>query len=183
MLRIWMFLTAAIVLLADFFTKQLAIDHLGPDPAQGFPYGKAMAIIPGFFDLRWAENTGGAFSFMHTQPWVILGISGVMIVGIIVWAFLIRQKAFIVQLALGLIIGGAIGNLIDRVRFGYVIDFLHFYVNRASGKELFWPTFNVADMGIVVGIGLFVYLTLFTKLLDEAPAAAADSAPEEPAQV
>lgn len=160
-----MFLSAAIVLLSDLYTKKLAMDNLGPDLARGFPFGRGIRIIPGFFDLRWAENTGGAFSLMHTQPWIILTISSAMIVGIVIWAFTMKQRAFIVQLALGLIIGGALGNLIDRVRFGYVIDFLHFYFVR-NGKEHFWPTFNVADMGIVVGIGLFVYLTAFTNLLD-----------------
>lgn len=160
-----MFLTAAIVLLSDIYTKKLAMDNLGPDLARGYPFGRGIRIIPGFFDLRWAENTGGAFSLLHTQPWVILAISSAMILAIVVWAFTMKQRAFVVQLAIGLIIGGAIGNLIDRVRFGYVIDFLHFYVIR-NGREYFWPTFNIADVGIIAGIVLFMYLTLFTRLLD-----------------
>lgn len=170
-----MLVTAVVVLASDLYTKQLAIDNLGPDAARGYPYGRAMQVIPGFFDFRWAENTGGAFSLMHTQPWIILAISSAMIVGILIWAFTMHQKALRVQLALGLIIGGAIGNLIDRMRFGYVVDFLHFYVIR-DGKEYFWPTFNVADMGIIAGIGLFVALTLFTNLLDDKPAADPDAA-------
>jgi signal peptidase II len=170
-----MFLSAAIVLVADQYTKHLAMDNLGPDLARGYPYGRAIAVIPGFFDFRWAENTGGAFSIMHTQPWIILAVSSAMILGLIIWALTMHQRAFIVQLALGLIIGGAIGNLIDRVRFRYVIDFLHFYFIR-NGREYFWPTFNVADMGIIAGIGLFVYLTFFTRLLDPPEAAAAPPA-------
>lgn len=160
-----MFLTTAIVLLTDIYTKKMAMDNLGPDLARGFPFGRGIRIIPGFFDLRWAENTGGAFSLFHTQPWVILTVSSVMILAIVIWACIMKQRAFIVQLAMGLIIGGAIGNLIDRVRFGYVIDFLHFYFVR-NGKEYFWPTFNVADVGIIAGIVLFMYLVLFTQLLD-----------------
>lgn len=168
-------MTAAIVLVLDQFTKLLALQNIGPDIRQGFPYGRAIAVIPGFFDLRWAENTGGAFSFMHTQPWVILLVSSVMILAILVWAFRMPQKQVIVQLAFGLIIGGAIGNLIDRVRYGFVIDFLHFFVIR-NGEEYFWPTFNVADMAIVGGIGLFMFLTIFTKLLDPPEKPVADTA-------
>ena len=163
-----MLATAIGSLLADQYTKFLAINYIGPDLQHGYIYGRAVAIIPGFFDLRWAENTGGAFSFMHTSPWIILLISALMICGIIVWAFRMPQKQVIVQIAFGLIIGGAIGNLIDRVRLGFVIDFLHFYTIR-DGKEYFWPTFNVADMAIVTGIGLFMILTLFTKIFDPVP--------------
>src|SRR5690606_32697306 len=140
-------------------------EHLAPNLAErGDPFPRWKAIIPGYFDLRWAENTGGAFSFMHTQPWVIMLVASIMIVGITIWAFRLPNKSFPVQLAFGLIIGGAVGNLIDRVRFGYVVDFLHVYIVR-NGKEYFWPTFNIADVGIVVGIGLFMYLTVFTSLL------------------
>ncbi len=160
-----MLLTAAVVLASDLYTKYLATVHLAPQPERGYLFPRWIAVIPGYFDLRWAENTGGAFSFMDTRPWIILLISSIMIVGILIWAFRMPQKQLIVQLSFGLIIGGALGNLIDRVRYGYVIDFLHFYFIR-NGKEYFWPTFNIADIGIVVGIGLFMYLTLFTRLLD-----------------
>lgn len=160
-----MLLTAVIVLASDIYTKHLAKEFLAPDLERGNPFPRWIAVKPGFFDLRWAENTGGAFSFMDTRPWIILLISSMMIIGILIWAFRMPQKQFIVQLSLGLIIGGAIGNLIDRLRYGYVIDFLHFYVIR-DGKEYFWPTFNIADVGIVAGIGLFMYLTAFTRLLD-----------------
>lgn len=160
-----MFITTAIVLAGDLYTKKLAMDNLGPDLSRGYPFGRAVQVIPGFFDLRWAENTGGAFSLFHQQPWIILSVSIIMIIGIIVWAITLHQRAFIVQLALGMVIGGAIGNLIDRIRYGYVIDFLHVYTIR-NGREYFWPTFNIADVGIVVGIAIFMVLALFTKLLD-----------------
>lgn len=160
-----MLATAAIVLVLDLYTKYLAKEILAPAPEQGRPFPRWIAVIPGNFDLRWAQNTGGAFSFMDNQPWFILVVSSLMVIGIIIWAFRMPQKQVIVQSAFGLIIGGAIGNIIDRIRYGYVIDFLHFFFIK-DGKEYFWPTFNVADIGIVVGICLFMYLTLFTKLLD-----------------
>ncbi len=174
-----MFLTTAIVLVSDLYTKKLAMDNLGPDISRGYPFGRAVQVIPGFFDFRWAENTGGAFSLFHQQPWIILSVSIILIIGIIYWAITLHQRAFIVQLALGMVIGGAIGNLIDRIRYGYVIDFLHVYIIR-NGREYFWPTFNIADVGIVVGIGIFMVLALFTKLLDPPEkeiAASPESAP------
>lgn len=160
-----MLLTIAFVLASDLYTKNLAKEYLAPDMERGFPWARAVEIVPGYFDFRWAQNYGAAFSFMEQYPWVILMISSAMILGIMIWAFRMRQKQLIVQLSFGLIIGGAVGNLIDRVRYGYVIDFLHAYFMR-NGKEYFWPTFNVADMAIVGGIGLFMYLTAFTKIFD-----------------
>lgn len=160
-----MILTVAFVLLLDLYTKYLAKVHLAPDMERGYPFPRWVEVLPGYFDFRWAQNYGAAFSFMEQYPWVILLISSVMIVGLIIWSFTMRQKQYIVQLSFGLILGGAIGNLIDRVRYGYVIDFLHAYFIH-NGVERFWPTFNVADMAIVGGIGLFMYLTAFTKIFD-----------------
>ena len=160
-----MLVTAFITLALDLYTKHLAIVHLGPRPEEYIYFGRYRQVIPGFFDLTWAENTGGAFSFMHTKPWVIGLIAGIMVMGIVVWVYRMPQRQRIVQFAFGLIIGGAVGNLIDRVRFGYVVDFLDFYYV-SKGMKHAWPTFNVADIGIVCGIGLFMYLTLFTKMFD-----------------
>ncbi len=160
-----MILTMAFVLVADIYAKYLAQEHLAPAPERGYPFPRWIEVIPGYFDFRWAQNYGAAFSFMEQHSWVILLISSVMIAGIILWALRMHQRQLIVQLSFGLILGGAIGNLIDRVRYGYVIDFLHAYFIH-NGKERFWPTFNVADMAIVGGIGLFMYLTAFTKIFD-----------------
>lgn len=172
-----MLVTAFITLALDLYTKHLAIIYLGPKPEEHIYYGRYYQVIPGFFDLTWAENTGGAFSFLHTQPWIIGLVAALMVAGILVWVYRMPQRQFIVQLAFGLIIGGAIGNLVDRVRFGYVVDFLDFYYV-SNGMKHAWPTFNVADIGIVVGIGVFMYLTLFTKLLD--PPKEEDVLPEAP---
>ncbi len=173
-----MILTAEFVLVLDLYTKHLAKENLAPALERGYPYPRWIEVIPGYFDFRWAENRGAAFSFMEEFPWVILMVSSVMIFGILIWSFVMRQKQPIVQLSFGLIIGGAVGNLIDRVRYGYVIDFLHAYFIR-NGKEHFWPTFNVADMAIVGGIGLFMYLTAFTTIFDPP---SAEEAPEPQAE-
>lgn len=175
-----MLVTAIVVLALDMVTKHWATVHFAPRPTDPFPFPRWKQIIPGFFDLTWAANTGGAFSFMHTRPWIILLISALMIIGIIIWAFRMPQRSTIVQLAFGLIIGGAVGNLIDRVRYGFVVDFLDFYYV-SNGQKHAWPTFNVADIGIVVGIGLFMYLTAFTKMFDEPKATPAPAEPPPPA--
>ena len=73
-----MLVTAFITLALDLYTKHLAIVHLGPRPEEYIYFGRYRQVIPGFFDLTWAENTGGAFSFMHTKPWVIGLIAGLV---------------------------------------------------------------------------------------------------------
>lgn len=167
-LRPLLIITFLVVLFTDLFTKHLAIKYLAFDvnlPPDLQPYGKRVTVIPGFFDLLFAKNPGGAFSFLHQHTWIITLISGLMILAMTVWAFTIHSKKWFIQLTFGLILGGAIGNLVDRLRFQYVVDFLHFYIIR-DGKEHFWPTFNIADVGIVCGIGIFMFLSLFTKEMD-----------------
>lgn len=165
----------------------MAIQHLSYNvnlPPDLQPFGKRVTVIPGFFDLLFAKNPGGAFSFLHSHTWIITLVSAIMILGMAIWGFTIHSRKWFIQLTFGLILGGAIGNLIDRLRFQYVVDFLHFYIIR-NGKEHFWPTFNVADIAIVCGISTFVILSLFTKELDppaKVQVAESVSPPDEPIQ-
>jgi signal peptidase II len=136
---------AAIVILLDQITK-IVMSKL-------FVYGESRPVTS-FFNLVLAHNNGAAFSFLATEAgwqrhlFTVLGIGAALFI-----IFLLRrhagQKLFC--WALALILGGAIGNVIDRVAYGYVIDFLDFYV---GGWH--WPAFNVADSAIVLGAGLFV---------------------------
>ena len=137
------------VLLLDLATK-IAIDsHLS--------YSDRIPVIPGFFYLTHVRNTGAAFGLFSDAPQVyrlIFFISVSLIaVGIIIGFY---QKLSpgdrLAALALGLILGGAVGNLIDRIFRQEVIDFLHFRLWRGYS----WPDFNVADSAIVVGVGLLV---------------------------
>jgi signal peptidase II len=104
-----------------------------------------ITVIPGVLDLRFTTNPGGAFSLGQRSPWIFVGASILVSVAIVVTAF--RHTNVATSLALGLILGGAVGNLTDRIVrgpgfSGHVVDFVDFHV---------WPVFNLADSAIVVG--------------------------------
>lgn len=164
-------IAAVVVFAADFYTKILALRHLQPEGWRRVP------VIPGLFDLLLARNQGGAFSILDGRPMLIATFSIFAIAAILWWGLKLPRNVPSAHLAFGMLLGGAIGNLLDRFRYQAVIDFIHFYFVR-NGKEYYWPTFNIADCGIVCGIGIFLYLSLFTKKLD-APSVAA-VAREEP---
>jgi signal peptidase II len=136
---------AAIVILLDQITK-IVMSKL-------FVYGESRPVTS-FFNLVMAHNKGAAFSFLAAESgwqrhlFTVLGIAAALFI-----IFLLKRHAGqrLFCWALALILGGAIGNVIDRVAYGYVIDFLDFYI---GGWH--WPAFNVADSAIVLGAGLFV---------------------------
>ena len=126
-----------------------------------FSLHESKEIIAGFFHFTYIHNSGAAFGFLAKadgvwKQWFFI-IVAIAALGFIFMTFKeYCTKSFIFTLGLGLIAGGAIGNLIDRVRFGVVVDFLDVFV---SGHH--WPAFNVADAAICVGVGLFMYGTIF----------------------
>lgn len=137
------FLAAAFVFCADFFSKAWALENL--------PEHKSVSIIPGFFDLVNARNYGAAFGFLNRrdiewQFWLFLGATIVAFVVIIMLARQPGRQSPILCWGLGFILGGAAGNLLDRIRFRAVVDFLDFYWG-----DWHWPAFNVADAGICLG--------------------------------
>ncbi len=147
--RFFVAVVLAVVVL-DLFTKELVLHHL---PL----YGKR-ELIPGFFNLVHVRNTGVAFSFFAggDNPWrsKILAAFTVAALGMV--GFLYRQTdstEWEKRWALSLIAGGAVGNLVDRIRFGEVVDFLDFYLG-----PYHWPAFNVADMAITAGAGMLLYV-------------------------
>ncbi len=119
---------------------------------------EAVAVTP-FFNLVLVHNTGAAFSFLADaggwQRWFFVGLTVAIAAGITVWLVRSAGASRGTPLALALVLGGAIGNLIDRLRFGHVIDFLDFH---AAGWH--WPAFNVADAAISSGAVLLVLLAL-----------------------
>lgn len=147
---------ALLIVLADRWTKWLVATHIAI-------YSHGIQIIPGFFRITHTENTGAAFSLFADSPahWKTAALITFSVVAmVIVSALLWKQKRplTITGIALSLILGGAVGNLWDRVASGRVVDFLLFYV-----KSYQWPVFNLADSSIVIGACLLVIEILLAK--------------------
>ena len=140
------FLGSLIILLMDILTKQIVIKLMIPH--------QSITIIPNFFQITYAKNTGVAFSILEGKQIFII-IMTLIVLGIIIKYIkeLATTKYDIISYAL--VIGGALGNLLDRVIYGYVIDFLDFQIFNYN-----FPIFNVADIGIVVGIFLLLLKNL-----------------------
>lgn len=129
-----------------------------------FALHEQLSVIPGFFNLVYVTNTGAAFGFLAGDKTLLRQVFfvTVAIAALIVIAFAynhLKKQSRIFIYALGLIAGGALGNLIDRLRFGSVIDFLDFYLGTYH-----WPAFNAADSAITVGVGLFLLGTFLQQI-------------------
>jgi signal peptidase II len=148
-MRRYQFLIVAAVIALDRLTKWLVIRHL--------PEAHEIPVIPGLFQLSHWENTGAAFSMFadSSSPWRTLGLIGFAVAALLVVGFLLWKSGSAlnaITLALALIMGGASGNLWDRVAKGTVTDFLDFFIGQHH-----WPPFNIADSAIVVGSLLLVW--------------------------
>jgi len=143
-LKSWLSLAALIITL-DQLSKLFISSH--------FVYGESLSVT-GFFNLVLAHNTGAAFSFLDNaggwQRWMFSAIAIVAAVWI-VRLLRLHEQQLIFCLALALVLGGALGNLIDRITYGYVVDFLDFYWGNYH-----FPAFNVADSAISVGAALLL---------------------------
>ena len=136
------------VLVLDWGTKWLVKNHI----TQGI---EQISIIPGFFNLRHDRNTGAAFGVLAGHRFLLIIITIVALIFIFSYYLRFRESRWM-QISLGFLLGGAVGNFIDRIYLGEVVDFLQFGI---ASKGLFWPTFNVADISVCIGAGmLIVYL-------------------------
>ena len=147
---------AALVAILDQAIKLLVLVKI---PAYG-----SIVVIPGFFDLTHIYNTGGAFGFLAGKSSLFRHLffltASAIAMGMIVYLYLKTPREFLfLRSGLAMILGGAVGNVIDRIRLGKVVDFLDLYV-----KDLHWPAFNIADSAITVGILIFIYHLLFKKM-------------------
>ena len=145
--------TALVVLILDQLTKLLALERL--------VLGVPVRVVDGFFSLTLIMNPGLAFGMLSAMPtawrWVAAGLSmAALAVLTAVGARLLPSGGWMTRLALGLIFGGAVGNLVDRGRFGAVTDFLDVY-----WRSYHWPAFNVADSAISVGVALLALRILW----------------------
>ncbi len=154
-MRKYFFLIAALVIALDRYTKWLV--------AHRVTMHDSITVIPGFFRIIHTENPGAAFGLFADSPsqWkvallIAFSVVALAIVSMLLWKNSHRFTS--TGVGLSLILGGAIGNLWDRIVSRHVVDFLLFYV-----KSYQWPAFNVADSAIVVGACLLVFEILFTK--------------------
>lgn len=114
--------------------------------------GDSWVLIPGFFHLTLVHNTGGAFG-LFSQKTIFFILLSVLTIVFLLWYFRrVAQKTPWLVWPIGMVLGGAVGNLIDRVRLGYVVDFLDFFVG-----VWHWPAFNLADSGICVGLAILAW--------------------------
>ena len=147
MTRLGIYSLAGLILAADQGTKHWAV-QAHPFWAEG-----SREVIPGFFSLTYAENTGGAFSLFHDVRFGTMALalaSALAALAIVTYTLRARRPLHTLPaVALGSALGGALGNLIDRVRLGYVVDFLDLHVGVHQ-----WPIFNVADSAICLGVAL-----------------------------
>ena len=153
---LFFFLSILLVIIGDQWSKLAILSH--------FDYGESMTMIREFFSITYVRNTGAAFGFMASAnpsfrvPFFLI----VPIVAMVVLGFLYRdlpKDARWRSMALGLVSGGAVGNLIDRVRLGFVVDFLDFHWKSAY----YFPAFNIADSAICVGVGILLLSTMSRK--------------------
>lgn len=154
-LPVYFWLTAALAAAADLLSKHLVFRHLASVDRQ------PISLVPGFLRIVHSENRGGVFGLgQGSGAWLFFGLAASALV---VW--FAHRKDFrdvVVQIALGLVLGGALGNLFDRVAIGYVRDFIDVFVG-----EWHWPAFNVADSGICVGAFYLAIHAFFRMPKDE----------------
>ncbi len=144
-------LIVLLIVAADRLTKVLVIDHL--------TYLNYMDITP-YLSIVHARNYGGAFGFLsqHGAAAYIFLVLPIVIIAGLLYYLLRYQHTETVKFSLTCILAGALGNMYDRLRYGYVTDFIDFYY-----KQYHWPAFNIADMSITFGIGLWIFTQLFVR--------------------
>jgi signal peptidase II len=175
---IWLVVIAGFVVGADQLTKWQVREHLAT-PVEGYypppcdPEGKLdertrlrstgpVTVIDGYFHLRYVENCGGAFGFLsgrsqkYRRPFFF--VTSLLATAFLIYLFVrVGPREKILMVAFSVILGGAVGNLIDRFAIGYVVDFVEWHIRDRAR----WPTFNIADVGITVGLVLILIDSFF----------------------
>lgn len=150
------YLLAVLIVVLDQLTKQWV--------SSNFSYGESLELLP-FLNLTLVHNMGAAFSFLSDaggwQRWFFAIVSLIVSVVLIVWLSRLPARQYLLATALALVLGGAIGNLWDRVFLGYVVDFVDIFY-----QKYHWPAFNIADTAITVGAILLILESLFSSKTD-----------------
>jgi signal peptidase II len=141
--------TAVLLYVLDQVTKALIVANMEP--------GERIEVVGDFIWLWYLQNTGASFSILPGAIWLFIPVTLVALGMVAYFHLQFRDRGPWIHVILGAILAGALGNLTDRLRFGYVVDFISIGIG-----DLRWPAFNVADPSLVIGIGLLVvYLTFF----------------------
>jgi signal peptidase II len=138
------------VLVLDQLTKQWV--------RSAYTYGDSNPVIHGFFNLVYVRNDGAAWNMLSGHSIILILVSVVVLVLLLIYRRSFLQEQFSHKILLGLMIGGIVGNLVDRIRFGWVTDFLDFHIGTHH-----WPSFNIADSAICIAVGLYI----ITNFLEE----------------
>ena len=145
-------LIALLVIALDQLTKQMVLRLLPHS-------GQERVIIEGFFRLVHWGNTGAAWSLFRGNNGLLAGVALLALLVLFLSRHQFDSRTLLSQVAFGLIFGGIVGNLIDRLWVGHVIDFIYFYLQQRGGAEIGFPAFNVADSAICTGVGLVFLIT------------------------
>ena len=146
------------VALLDQFTKHIIRTR--------FALGEQVSVIPGLFSLSYVQNTGAAWGMLQgLSHWLVI-FSFLMLAVVVFFRRSFAGDGLIGRMSVGLMVAGIVGNLIDRVRLGYVVDFLHFYWRSHE-----FPAFNVADSAICTGVGLYLLSQILSPRPADGPAA------------
>lgn len=146
---VWQVALTVVILLLDQLTKAYVLNNV--------TVGEIFGELPYVADFVFVKNTGAAFSILSNNTWLLSAISVIFVIAVLVYKIVARPKGAILNLALVLFFAGALGNAIDRIAYGYVVDFI-------SIKWFDFPVFNIADMAIVLGaVTAVIYVIFFDK--------------------
>lgn len=145
--------------LVDQWTKHWVVGRLA--------LGSEWVILPGFFRLVHWGNTGAAWSLFHGNNYALALVSLVALVVLFLARRHFEAERLPGQVALGLVFGGILGNLVDRLKHGHVVDFLYFHLIRRDGIEMGFPAFNAADTAICTGVGIIFLLSWMARPVAE----------------
>ena len=142
---------AVLVIALDQLTKQIVLRLLG--------YAQEKVVIEGFFKFVHWGNPGAAWSLFRGNNGLLAGVALIALLVLFLSRHQFDSRTFLSQIAFGLIFGGIVGNLLDRLWVGHVIDFIYFYLQQRGGTEIGFPAFNVADSAICTGVALVFLIT------------------------
>ncbi len=154
------YLVAVLIVAIDHITKLIARADLG--------YDRVVDIIPGYLRLSFVRNSGVAFGIFDSvqsawKPYILAAMAIIALAVIIFYSVRMPRDRILMQVALASTMGGILGNFLDRIFRGYVIDFIEFHIH----ESFYWPNFNVADSAITVGIALLLIDTVIHPTVEQ----------------